>query len=137
MSAPSLPSLLGSHWRLASSLDVQAAAFAALYLWGTRRVRGRWPMRRTVSFLAGIACVLLALQSGIGTYDDQMLSVHMVQHMLLLLIAPVLVLGGQPLILALRALPARHRARWVRALGRLRPYACSRPWCRWRSSAHI
>ncbi|MBV9424131.1 MAG: cytochrome c oxidase assembly protein, partial [Solirubrobacterales bacterium] len=81
-----------------------------------------WPARRTASFLAGVACAVVALQSGIDAYDDQLLSVHMVQHMLLLLVAPLLVLGGRPVILALRALPPARRRGFVRALERTRAY---------------
>jgi putative copper resistance protein D len=121
VSAPSLPSLLISHWQASWSVDVGAAACAAVYLCATGRLRTRWPLRRTASFLAGIACVLVALQSGIDTFDDQLLSVHMVQHMLLLMLAPLLLLGGRPVILALRALPARRRPGMSRALDRLRP----------------
>lgn len=126
MSAPSLTSLLFSHWQPDGSLSVEAAAAVCVYLWGTRRVRGRWPLRRTVSFLAGIACVLIALESGIDAYDDELLSVHMVQHLILLLLAPLLLLGGRPMILALRALPLDGRRRLVRSLARLRRLAG--PW---------
>jgi cytochrome c oxidase assembly factor CtaG len=123
MSAPSIPSLLVSHWQVAGTVDAGAAATACLYLWGTRRVATRWPRERTASFLAGVVCVVLALQSGIAAYDDRLLSVHMVQHMLLLLGAPLLLLGGRPAILALRALPARRRRALVAMFLRLAPAA--------------
>jgi putative membrane protein len=126
MSAPSLTGLLFSHWQLDPSLNLEAAAAVGLYLSGTRRVHGSWRMRRTLSFLAGIACVLIALESGIDAYDDQLLSVHMVQHLILLLLAPLLLLGGRPTILALRALPSGGRRRLVRTLSRLRRVAG--PW---------
>lgn len=125
MSPPSLPSLIIAHWEWNWQLDVAVAAAAGLYLAGVRRAR-RWPLQRTGSFLAGIGCVLVALQSGIGAYDDELLSVHMVQHMLLLMLAPLLVLGGTPAILALRALPAGGRRRTARLLELLRPL--TRPW---------
>ncbi len=122
MSAPSLPSLLVSHWAVSPSVAVPALALGGAYLVGARRVAG-WPVRVTVSFLAGIGCVLVALGSGLDAYDDELLSVHMAQHMLLLLLAPLLLLGGRPVILALRALPPRRRrfAGWV--LARVRPVA--------------
>ena len=122
MSAPSLPSLLVSHWAVSPSVAVPALALGGAYLVGVRRVAG-WPVRVTVSFLAGIGCVLVALGSGLDAYDDELLSVHMAQHMLLLLLAPLLLLGGRPVILALRALPPRRRrfAGWV--LARVRPVA--------------
>ena len=54
--------------------------------------RGAGPPRSS----PGSPCVLVALQSGIDAYDDRLLSVHMVQHLLLLLLAPLLLLGGRP-----------------------------------------
>jgi putative membrane protein len=122
MSAPSLPSLVLTHWQLNWTLEVEAAAAATLYVWASRRVRGGWPLRRTIAFLAGTGCVLVALQSGIDAYDSRLLSVHMVQHMLLLLIVPVLWLGGHPMLLALRTLAPGNRRILTRALTRVRPY---------------
>jgi putative copper resistance protein D len=128
VSAPSLPVLLATHWETAWALDALALAVVWLYIAAARRGRSRWPRHRTLSFLAGIACVLVALQSGIGAYDDRLLSDHMVQHMLLLLVAPPLLLGGRPLILALRAISPAARARPARALTRVQsfvhPVAC-------------
>jgi putative copper resistance protein D len=103
------------------SLNAEALLSAGLYLWAARRVRGGWPAHRTLSFLAGTACLLVALESGLDAYDDRMLSVHMVQHMLLLLIVPLLLLGGRPLFLALRVLHGARRRALTRALTRLRP----------------
>lgn len=128
MSAPSLPSLLVSHWSLNATVLVPAAGAVALYVTRahspgrpTRVAGGRWPLRRTAAFLAGIGVVLIALQSGIDAYDGQMLSVHMVQHMLLLVVAPPLLLLGRPLILALRSLPPDQRGTFARALHATRP----------------
>ncbi|MBV8218548.1 MAG: cytochrome c oxidase assembly protein [Solirubrobacterales bacterium] len=114
MSAPSLPSLLATHWTLSASVVAPAAGATLLY---GLAARGRhWPALRTASFLAGIGVVLVALQSGIDTYDAQLLSDHMVQHLLLLVVAPPLLLGGRPVILALRALPPVPRRRFAKAL---------------------
>jgi putative copper resistance protein D len=126
--SPSLPSLLVSHWQPAWALDLLAALYGGVYLVGVHRVRGSWPVGRTLSFLGGIASVLLALQSGLSSFDDRLLSVHMVQHMLLLLLAPLLLLGGRPVILALRALPRSFRPGLARMLQRssflTRPLPC-------------
>ena len=128
MSAPSLPSLLISHWQTALTVDVAAVACSSLYVWGVRRLRTAWPRVRTASFLGGVACVVVALQSGIDAFDEQLLSVHMVQHMLLLMVAPLLLLGGRPVILALRALPPPRRRALAAALHQLarvtRPVVC-------------
>jgi putative membrane protein len=128
MSAPSLPGLLISHWRLAPVPVATAAAVCAVYLAGARRVRAGWPARRTAAFLAGVGAALVAVDSGLERFDDRLLSAHMAQHMLLLLAAPLLMLIGRPLELALRALPARWRPPLARALRRLagatRPLVC-------------
>ena len=120
MSAPSLPSLLVSHWQLSGSVVVPAAATSVAYLVAARRVTGGWPARRTLSWLAGVGCVLVALQSGVAGYDDQMLSVHMVQHMLLLMAAPPLLLAARPVLLALQSAPRRRRAGLAKWLDRTR-----------------
>jgi cytochrome c oxidase assembly factor CtaG len=130
VSAPSLPTLFVSHWQVSWSLMTIGALYGGLYVWAAvRRTSGRWPLRRTLAFLSGIACVLVALQSGIDTYDGRLESVHMTQHMLLLLLGPLLLLAGRPALLALRALaPGRGRRGLARALdraGRLaRPVPC-------------
>ena len=114
MSAPSLPSLLATHWTLSASVAVPAAA--AWILYGLAARGRRWPVRRTASFICGIGVIVVALQSGIDTYDAQLLSDHMVQHLLLLMVAPPLLLGGRPVILALRSLSPVPRRRFATAL---------------------
>src|SRR5205807_890186 len=116
--APALPSLLAGHWQSAWPLDAAAAACAGAYGCGLIRVGRRWPLRRCACFVGGLALVLVALQSGIGAYDEELLSAHMVQHMLLLIAAPLLLLEGRPVLLALRALPRRRRPALVAALER-------------------
>jgi putative membrane protein len=120
MSPTSPLTLVHEHWQVSISLSLAAAVAGSLYLWGVGRVGRGWPWRRTLCFLGGIACVLVALDSGLGSYDDLLLSAHMTQHMLLLLLAPLLLLFGHPLLLALRALPPRRRPGLARALGHLR-----------------
>lgn len=119
MTAPSLPALFVSDWSLTGSIIGGVGVTAAIYLWAAVRVGRRWPLRRTVCFLAGLGAIAVALQSGIDAYDDRLLSVHMVQHLVLIIVAPVLLLLGQPALLALRALPPRSRRGVSRALARL------------------
>jgi putative membrane protein len=116
-------SLLVSHWQLDPTVLVALAAVAGLYLFAAARLRARWPRRRSASFLAGLACLVVALQSGIDAYDDRLLSVHMVQHTLILLLAPLGLLGGRPVVLGLAALPPARRARPARVLARTRRLA--------------
>jgi len=118
--APSLSSLLVGHWVSAWGLDGAAVLYTGAYLWGVIRVR-RWPPWRATSFLLGAAVVLVALHSGFSAYDDRLLSAHMAQHILLLMLAPPLLLLGAPVTLALRALPVRPRRVLALMLARSRP----------------
>ena len=64
-----------------------------LYLWGVARLRARgdaWPPGRTFAFVGlGLGTLLVAMTSGLAAYDDSLFAVHMVQHMLLAMVAPV------------------------------------------------
>jgi putative membrane protein len=115
---PSIPELFVSHWAVSAVPTALAVVSAGLYLVATARVTGGWPLRRTLAFLAGIGTVLVAIESGIGSLDDELLSVHMVQHMLLLMVAPLLLLAGQPAMLMMRTLPPARRPRVAHVLAR-------------------
>ena len=95
-------------WQFAPVVTGFSAVAAVAYLWGVVRVARRhparpWPGWRTVMFLGGLAVVVLATQSGIGAYDDVLFWDHMVQHLMLLMVAPVLLIFGQPVTLLLHA----------------------------------
>lgn len=117
----SIPELFVSHWQPVWSLNVLAVLVGGWYLRAAAGVRSGWPARRTVAFLAGLATLLVATESGIDSFDDRLLSAHMVQHLLLLDVAPVLLLCGQPLLLALRTFARPARWRLARALAVVRP----------------
>jgi putative membrane protein len=69
------------------------------------------PRRRTIAFLAGLAAIAVALLSGIEAYDTTLFSIHMVQHLLLTLVAAPLIALGAPITTLLRASSpvVRHR----------------------------
>ncbi len=95
---------LATFWRWDTLFGTVAALAAAWYLWGVAHVRragGHWPAGRTVSWLAGCAVLLLATSSGLGAYGPAVFSVHMVQHMLLATLVPVLLVLGHGVSLAL------------------------------------
>ena len=97
-----------TRWEFAPAVTAAVIAAGALYLWGARRVARRhparpWPWSRTCLFLAGLAVVVLATQSGIGTYDEALFWDHMIQHLMLIMIAPPLLVAGQPFTLLLHA----------------------------------
>ncbi|HEX6351617.1 cytochrome c oxidase assembly protein [Actinophytocola sp.] len=104
---PTLATLL-FDWRFDLIFGTLAIALAVLYLLGVRKLLARgdkWPMGRVVAWLAGCAVLLFATSSGIGRYAPAMFSVHMETHMMLSMLAPVLLVLGGPVTLALRALP--------------------------------
>jgi cytochrome c oxidase assembly factor CtaG len=97
-----------TQWQFAPAVTVIVAALAGLYGWGVVRVARRhparpWPRWRSAMFGGGLLVVVLATQSGIGAYDDVLFYDHMVQHLMLLMVAPPLLIAGQPLTLLLHA----------------------------------
>ena len=83
------------------------------YLYGVRRLTARgdtWPVGRTLAFLVGgLGLLAVSLCSGLARYDEVLFGAHMVQHMLLSMVAPVFLALGAPVTLALRTLPAGPR----------------------------
>ncbi len=131
MSPPSLLDLVDT-WRLDPAVTANLVMSGALYVTAARRAGRRlaassWPRRRTAAFLAGLGALGLALESGLDVYDDRLLSVHMAQHLVLILVAAPLLLAGQPVTLALRALPAGERRALARILQGRTALTLSRP----------
>jgi putative copper resistance protein D len=120
---PFTPAALVTEASLDSWLTALLLVAGGLYLYGVHRLRARgdhWPLLRTAFFVAGgLGIVAIATLSGLGAYDDTLFSAHMVQHMLLTMIAPIFLALGAPVTLALRTLPLRSR-RWLLALLRSR-----------------
>src|SRR5215475_9914634 len=97
-----------TQWQFAPVVTCVVAVSAVLYGWGVARVARRhparpWPLWRAALFGAGLLVIVIAIQSGIGSYDDLLFYDHMIQHVMLLMVAPALLIGGQPLTLLLHA----------------------------------
>lgn len=115
IAGPTWGRVLG-QWQGGEAALYLACALAAI-VYCAAAVRARdWSWWRAASFVAGLAALVLALGSWIDVYADYLLSMHMVEHMLILLAAPPLILAGTPLRLALRTLPTRHRRALARFL---------------------
>ena len=85
----------------------------ALYVKGVMVLTKRgdkWPVGRTVSFAIGIAVIDFATSGGLGLYAHFSFSYHMMAHMLLGMIAPIFLVLGAPMTLALRTLPQGRTA---------------------------
>lgn len=118
------PALRGSRFAATGVTAVPVAMMAValgLYLWGVARndrlhPRHRWPVARTVAFTGGMAVTAVAVFSFVGVYDSVLFWDHMVQHLLLIMVAGALFAIGSPLDLAWRATSGKAHRRVGRVL---------------------
>ncbi|MFL5996307.1 MAG: cytochrome c oxidase assembly protein [Streptomyces sp.] len=104
----------GLQWSADPFFLVACLLALGLYAWGVVRLRRRgdsWSVGRTVSYVAGVLTIALMMCTGLNDYGMVMFSVHMVQHMVISMLSPILILLGAPVTLALRALPVAGRGR--------------------------
>jgi cytochrome c oxidase assembly factor CtaG len=105
-------------WTIQAAL-VYVVVAGLLYWLGGRRWRRREPLR-AVAFAAGLATIVVSLDGPIDNYADELFWVHMLQHVLLLTVAPPLILLGRPWPRMWRALPLRTRTTVGRTIARAR-----------------
>ncbi|MGW3144485.1 cytochrome c oxidase assembly protein [Streptomyces sp. NPDC001177] len=104
----------GLEWSADPFFLIACLLGLGLYGWGVVRLRRRgdaWPVGRTVSYALGVLTIMLVMCTGLNDYGMVMFSVHMVQHMVISMLSPILILLGAPVTLALRALPVAGRGR--------------------------
>ena len=120
---PTLDAFLRS-WPFAPWLACSLLFSAAIYARGWRLLRlrnpERWQVERLASFLGGLTAIFLALASPIEPFASLLLQVHMLQHLLLMMVAPPLVWLGWPMFPFIRGLPEPIRTYWVAPLLRSR-----------------
>lgn len=101
--------VLLESWSAPVALNVSLCAATLIYARGWLRVRASFPNLipawRLAAFLAGIVSLWIALGTPLAAFDDVSLSVHMVQHLLLMSVVPPLILLGAPQLPFLRGLP--------------------------------
>ncbi len=88
-----------NHWDIGVLPMILLVGAAALYAWGVRRTQS-WPRVRSVCFGLGLLITFIATQTFIGAYDMEYFSDHMVQHLLLIMVAAPLFALSAPLDLA-------------------------------------
>jgi putative membrane protein len=86
-------------------VTVALVLMALLYLRGWMHLRNAIPAWRAAVFLGGLFCVWIAVASPLAALDEELLSIHMVQHLLLMTMAPPLILLGSPVLPLLRGFP--------------------------------
>lgn len=101
-------------WRFAPITVVLVVLASGWYVW--RAVVTRWPVTRSAAFLGGMLVLLVTRQSSIDVYGEQLFWLHMVEHLLLIMVVPVLVVLGQPIRLAGDAADGLLRSRVVSVL---------------------
>lgn len=121
--SPTFDAMLRS-WPSAPWLAAALFASAVFYFLGWRRLHARDPQRwhagRLAAFACGLASFYLALASPFEEFASLLLSVHMLQHLLLMMVAPPLVWLGWPMMPMLRGLPAPVRTYWIAPIFRSR-----------------
>ena len=106
---------------------IALAVALLLYLRGWRLARvtreQELPVWRAACFVGGVVALWIAVASPIDALDDYLLTAHMIQHFILMSVAPPLIVLGAPVVPMLRGLPrivvlglqSVFRARWLRA----------------------
>ena len=129
-----------------AAVTLLLVALAATYLRGWYRLWKTLPnlisIWRLTAFVGGIVSLWLAIESPLAEWDEQLLTAHMVQHLLLMIVAAPLILLGAPSITLLHGLPRPFvrealgplmRARVVHRLGQI----CARPALCWLAASLV
>src|ERR1700691_4062723 len=114
MAMPSMPMLQFSWrhlnlWHL-GALPLILLIGAAMLYWGATLRAAYWPRWCSVMFLCGLLVTFIATESVIGYFDMEYFSDHMVQHLLLIMVAAPLFALSRPLDLAYEVGPAALRS---------------------------
>jgi cytochrome c oxidase assembly factor CtaG/putative copper export protein len=100
-----------TEWRWDVVLSALAVTGAVVYVRWAWRLHARgdaWPVLRTVSWVTGMLLFFWTTNGGPAVYGHVLFSAHMLEHMLLATVLPILLVLAAPVTLALRALPVRH-----------------------------
>lgn len=101
-------------WSFDPQIQLPVLGTALLYLLAVRQVNARHPGNHVprwqiACFLGGLAAVELALQGVVDRYEGVLFTAHMVQHLLLMMVAAPLLVAGAPITLVLRVSSPRVR----------------------------
>lgn len=117
-----------TRWQASAFPLLVLAVLVAVGIWYLRAdwalaARGRrWHTRRTLAFFAGLVTIDLALQSPVATLTGTYFQAHVLQHLLLMAVAPPLLAMGAPSTLLLQTASRKTKTRWLGVL-RSAPFA--------------
>ncbi len=98
------------EWRL-DLLWILIVGFLAFFylagVWRLRRRGDRWPVHRTILWLLGLAVLFYVTNGGVNVYEKYLFSAHMLGHMVLMMLVPLLLVPAAPITLALRSILKR------------------------------
>lgn len=105
-------------WSLEAHVLLPLLAAALIYRWAVGVVRrahpdNQVPRYRVAAWYLGLVVLVIALASPVATYDTTLFAAHMVQHLLLVMVAAPLLALGAPITLLLRVASPAARARFV------------------------
>lgn len=109
------PSSYLTEWKFDLAWTLVCVFALGLYLAAVIRLarRGdRWPIGRTISWVLGIAFLFYTTNGALNAYEQYMFSVHMLAHMMLTMLIPLMLVLGAPITLALRATEKRTDGSW-------------------------
>ena len=116
---PLPPELTEIAWLTVWDIDILWLSVAVIaivsYLYGVARLRARgdsWPLARTVSWVLGMLVLIYVTSGAPNAYQEFLFSVHMVGHMMLSMLIPVLLVPGAPVTLITRVQQARKDGSW-------------------------
>lgn len=99
-----------TQWRF-DLLWVLIVAFLAFFylagVWRLHRRGDRWPVHRTVLWLLGLVVLFYVTNGGVNVYEKYLFSAHMLGHMVLMMMVPMLLVPAAPITLALRSIVKR------------------------------
>jgi putative membrane protein len=97
------------HWSFPIPLTMFLALAVSFYVRGWLHARRAFPQiidsRHMAAFVSGVVAIWVAVGSPLASMDHQLLSIHMVQHLILMAVAPPMILLGMPVPALLRGLP--------------------------------
>ncbi|NLA66129.1 MAG: bifunctional copper resistance protein CopD/cytochrome c oxidase assembly protein [Leucobacter sp.] len=104
-----------TYWKFDLAWALVCVFAAMLYLAGVWRLRkrgDRWPLGRTVAWLGGLAMLFYTTNGVLNGYEQYLFSTHMLAHMMLAMVVPLVLVLGAPVTLALRAVEKRRDGSW-------------------------